>query len=499
MAPFGIDFAASLPTLCLGISFFFWIPLCVAFGRRPVLLTAALMMAGATMGAGFAPGFHQLLVALGFIGFAAGAPLGMVSLAVLSLFCVIRPGWLLVHACMLTMPFQSLLQIIDLTFIHERPLALAAYWSLPSVVALIPLAELPGMLDAALEWRKPYRVIGLTTLILALLIFLFVPETYFLRPPVALDGRVLVQSGTEKIQVYDEVREVPANNSNTHNTMAGLDSTLPVDLDALPLTVHSWRVSPLFRVGPAARGVDLRAAFACFVQVFLVLGNPLVFWLALLNAVNFGAMMCIGVGFPVVLSKPPYSLPPAAVGRINDSAALGSLLALPAAYFLLNNVTKALTRRNRGVRHAEFYLPAFVLPVVSGAASVLLYGFAAARGWSPVWYHVSYGINSFSYVSGGIANTVWATESLPQWAAPAIAVVGGASYAASWGISGILEPWEASWGIEPVAIALGIATGIVGLGAIPLAFWGKSVRQYISGHWGAYQPGALRPQTRQVE
>lgn len=489
MAPYTIDIAASLPTLCLGLSFFFWIPLCVAFGRRPVILAAAIMMTTATLGAGFVPGFHQLLVALGFIGFAAGAPLGMVS---------ISPVVSLLGFCHADKPFKSLLQIIDLTFIHERPLALAAYWSIPSVLALLPLAELPGMLDAELEWRKPYRVIAISTALVTILIFFFVPETYFYRPPVALDGRVLVQSGTEKVQIYDEIREIPADNGNNHSTMAGLDTTLPVDLTLFPKSVHNWRVSPLFRLGPGVSGIDFRAAAACFVQIFLILANPLVFWLAMLNAINFGAMMCIGVGFPIILSKPPYNLSPATVGHVNFAAALGSLVALPAAYVLLNNVTKALTRRNRGVRHAEFYLPAFILPVVSGALSVIMYALAAARGWSQDWYFFAYGLNSFSFVSGGIANTVWATESLPQWAAPAIAVVGGASYVASWGISGILQPWEDNWGIEAVGIALGIGVLLVGLLAIPVAFWGKSVRQFIYGRWGASHAGALRPQMRHM-
>lgn len=349
------------------------------------------------------------------------------------------------------------------------------------------------MMDTAIHWRILYKVATIPAALSTVLILLFVPETYFLRPPVAFDGRVLVQSGTEKVKVYDEWREVPARGGTTIASMRGLDETLPPALEDVPL--HTWRVSPF--PGLWRRGVaDPRAAVACFVQIFLCLGNPLVFWVALLNAVNFGGMMAIGTGFPLVLAQPPYLLPPQAIGRINFTAALTGLAALPAAFFMLDNIVKRLTLRNRGVRHAEFYLPAFILPVVSGAASVLVYGVAVSRSWPLVFYHLAYGLNAFSYTTGAIANTLWVTESLPQWAAPGIAVVGGVSYIASWGITAALPVWIASWGVTAVCVGLGIGISMVGLLAIPLAFWGQSVRQFINGRWGLYEVGALRPQSR---
>lgn len=68
-----------MPTLAMGCSFFVWIPLCVAFGRRPVVIAASLMLTIASLSAGFATGFHPLLVAICFIGFAGGATIGTVS------------------------------------------------------------------------------------------------------------------------------------------------------------------------------------------------------------------------------------------------------------------------------------------------------------------------------------------------------------------------------------------------------------------------------------
>ncbi|KAJ4387292.1 hypothetical protein N0V93_007881 [Gnomoniopsis smithogilvyi] len=450
MKPFTVDTLASCPTLALGISFFIWMPLSVGFGRRGSLVTASALMTCAALGAGFARGFHELLAAVCLLGIAAGASLS-----------------------------TALLQLIDFTFIHERPLALASYWAGGSLISLLLLSQLPNIMNIDAEWRLVFRATSIPSGILTLAIFLFVPETYFQRPPVAFDGRVLVQSGTEKIQIYDEWREVPSENA-TPVTMQTVDDSLPPRIDDLP--VHTWRVSPLSIF--TRRVCDARGALSCFIQIFLCVANPLVFWVTLLNAVNFGGMMSVGTGFPVVLSQPPYSLTPGTIGP------------LPASYFMLNNLMKKLTVRNKGLRHAEFYLPAFVLPIVTSAASVIVYGFAAARHWDLRYYHLAYGLNAFSFASGSIVNTIWVTESLPQWAAPGLAVVGGVSYIASWGITAALPAWEESWGVEAVNMGIGVLILLVGGLVIPLAFWGRSVRQLIDGRWGQYQAGALRPQTR---
>lgn len=79
MKPFTVNILASGPTLAMGISFFLWIPLSVGFGRRLNIIMSAMLLTCATIGAGFAAGFHGLLAALCLIGFATGAVLSTVS------------------------------------------------------------------------------------------------------------------------------------------------------------------------------------------------------------------------------------------------------------------------------------------------------------------------------------------------------------------------------------------------------------------------------------
>lgn len=80
MAPFSVETLSGSPTLMMGLSFFFWIPMSVAFGRRPLILLSAVMMSSGSLWAGFTNDYHQLLAAICIMGLAGGATLSVVGL-----------------------------------------------------------------------------------------------------------------------------------------------------------------------------------------------------------------------------------------------------------------------------------------------------------------------------------------------------------------------------------------------------------------------------------
>jgi cyanate permease len=65
--------------------------------------------------------------------------------------------------------------IIDVTFIHQRPNAIAIFWSVGSVVELVCLSVVPEISKAGGSWRTSYIVWTIPAGI-ALLAFLFCPE-----------------------------------------------------------------------------------------------------------------------------------------------------------------------------------------------------------------------------------------------------------------------------------------------------------------------------------
>jgi hypothetical protein len=370
-----------------------------------------------------------------------------------------------------------LVMIIDLTFIHERPQFIAIFWSVGSFICLAILASIPHLVEASGSWRLFYGYWAIPSVIALIMAFFWYEETYFVRPPVAFDGRVLVQTATEKVKIYEEWIEVPGG------------KVLPDTPDDTPWKLLSrkfgfWRIMP----------GGWRKMFVCYPQILLCICNPLILCVALLNAVVFGSMLSIGMTYVSVLSSPPYNLSLNTVALVNLAGAFGALLAWPATGILTSKVCQKLAIRNGGFQDAEHYLPAYILPVLAGIASIILYGCTVELKLHFFLVYVAYFLNAFTSISLGIANTLWVTASFPRWAASALVVVGGGSYVVSFGISFAILPWVKSQGYLKENLEIGILILMGGSFLIPVAFWGKSLRHYIDRRWARYEVGALRPQ-----
>ncbi|KAK7413386.1 hypothetical protein QQX98_007763 [Neonectria punicea] len=434
-------------TLFLGLGVFLWVPLSLAFGRRPVFLLACVMLMFGTLLAAVSGTFNVLLAAVCTQGFAAGFALS-----------------------------TGLLMTIDLTFIHERPMAIANFWGVGAAGGLLVLRLVPVMGES--QWRNYYWFAVTLSLTCTLLGFFFVPETYFVRPAVAFDGRILVQDGSEKIRIYDDWEDVPGG------------KPLPHVPDHDPSV---WqRITQRFTIQSAGGG--WKQMGSSYMQVLLWICNPLAFWVAVLSAINFGGMLSIGMTFPVVMAAPPYSLPGSTIALVNPISAIGAVLTVPATYLSVVRVATRLTRKNGGVRDAEHYLVAFMLPTIAGSASVILYGLTVHFGWDYHWIFVSYALNGFAAAGLGAAATLWVTEAFPRGTASALIVVGGFGYILSFGLSHAIHPWVEAQGYLAANAQIGGLIAIVGGIAVPLVFWGKNLRQYIHSKWAHYDGDMLRPQ-----
>jgi hypothetical protein len=364
-----------------------------------------------------------------------------------------------------------ILMVIDITFVYERPQAITIWFSVTGTSMLVAKALLPFSINLGTAWKPFYWAWSLVSGIALALVFLVVRETYFFRPPVTVDGKVLVQGGGERIRMYDTWEDLPDGEN---------ESSLPQ---------HSSTQNWLGQRKISSAGGNWRSALACFPQILLCLVNPLIFWVALLNAVNFAAFTSLSMTSPVILGQAPYHLSTTSISLVNLGGAAGTMLAWPASKTLTSGVSSRL-----GVRHAEHMLPGLILPVLAGASGALLFGLAAEYHWHYVLIHLAFGLNAFSFCGMSIANTLWITEVFPQFTAAALAAVGGVSYIASFGLSAALRPWLAAQGYAWVNGFIGLALLTLGFIAVPIALWGKSIRQYIAGRWAAFEGGALRPQ-----
>ncbi|KAF4976359.1 hypothetical protein FZEAL_6957 [Fusarium zealandicum] len=448
--PFSIESLSSAMTLFTGLGYIVGIPLSLAVGRRPVILGASVVTSAATLWAGNAGDFYQLLIALSIQALACGVSVGL-----------------------------SVLIIIDATFIHERPNALSLMWCLVSAVIRLSMIILPFSADLNHYWRCVYVVWVGPCVVAFVLLWAFVPETFFMRPPIALDGRILVQGGSEKVQVYEDWEEKD-----------GSDCVRPPP--DLPPKSAFWSRFKIAR----APGSSYKAMWATYVQMFLCILNPLTFWVSLLTGVILSGVIFLNLVQPTLLAEQhggTHSIESVSV-LLGAAGIVGSVLAFPATGPFASWFIRYSSLRNSGVRHAEVYLPIFAIPVVSGLVSVILNGLAIHNNWPPYWLYITSAISIFSYLTGSVAFTLWITEAFPRWAAAALAVQLFTGNMTSFGIGTAVLRWcKTREIIPPTAIISGLIL-CLGVLAVPAAFYGKNVRQYIQGRWSDSQRGALRPQ-----
>lgn len=367
-----------------------------------------------------------------------------------------------------------------MTFIHQRPKAVALLWSLLGFAGTGFLALVPYLSRGS--WRRFYCYWSIPMGLSLVFAFALCPETYYKRPTVAFDGLILLQSATEKLTVYKD---------------AEADSDIYRDLPDLPSGQDSQRTGfrkalDILRLSPSPQASWQSVGYCYFQMVFCAI-NPLIFWVILTSAIHWTGILFIGATYKNILQSPPYNLRSSLIININTSSAVGGLLAYPIGGWLIDRILTRLASRNRGVREAEHYLIGYIPPAIIGALSTIVYGLAVHNSLHFGFYYLSCGLEAFSWITLSITNTMWLTEAFPRWAAPAVAVSGGACYIISFSLSFALVPWIAAHGFKLVGIELAVFQVVAGLIAVPIAFWGKSARQAISGKWSGERAGALRP------
>ncbi|KAH7144123.1 major facilitator superfamily domain-containing protein [Dactylonectria estremocensis] len=447
--PFSVSSLSSAMTLFTGLGYLLSIPISTSVGRRPVFLAAAAISTISTLWAGLSGDFVQLLIAICLQAIAVGSAISMCQLI-----------------------------ILDATFIHERPFALSIYWCTGGAIVRLFLIALPFTTDLQTQWRPVYDVWFGMCLLSFILILLFVPESFFLRPPVALDGRILVQSGMETVQIYEDWSEI-----STESNQKPLPDIPPTNTIGNRLKITQ------------APGTTWRSLPAAYMQMLLCFCNPLIIWVALLSSSILTGVIFLNMTQPAILRSPPWNQDPERVSiYLGVSGIFGSLLALPVTGPLITWSIRYFALRSNGTRHAEVYLPGFIPPVFSAFSSLLLFYLTIRNEWSTLLHYTASALSIFSYASGNVAFVLWMTEAFPNLAAAALALFLFFANMVSFGTGAVLMTAIKNRCITPPSlIIMGIILGL-GVVAVPVSFWGKAARQFIHGRFDSTGKTALRPQ-----
>ncbi|KAF2621419.1 hypothetical protein BU25DRAFT_463653 [Macroventuria anomochaeta] len=243
------------------------------------------------------------------------------------------------------------------------------------------LAVVPYISSHGGDWRQLYHFWPIPMAISFVLVFLPYPQTYFKRPT-----HDEASSG-----IYCDLPDLPS--GLQRNGFNGLRDR--PGLSRSPLA--SWT-----------------AVGHCCYQIAFCAVNSLIFWVFIASSVNFAGMLIIGTTYAQILQSPPYNFSSVLIMNVNICSDVGALFAFPLGGVLIGKIPNRLARRNRGVPEAEHLLLGYFLPVVIGALSTFIYGFAARCKIHLAFYYLAYGLIGFSWSTLSISNTMWVTEAFPQ-------------------------------------------------------------------------------------
>lgn len=150
---------ASLPVLIVGVANYIIVPLSIAVGRRPVILTTGLLAIIGGIWAGFTTTLSHHLGARAMQAFGVGT-------------------------------VESLIPLIlqDMVFIHHRNKAIASVWCAQGII-IVSIGIFSPMIIAATDWRWIYWITACPAAVAWVLIVIFVPETRWRRTTQELSTR----------------------------------------------------------------------------------------------------------------------------------------------------------------------------------------------------------------------------------------------------------------------------------------------------------------------
>ncbi|OAA56210.1 Major facilitator superfamily domain, general substrate transporter [Niveomyces insectorum RCEF 264] len=450
--------------LTIGLSLFLFNPIAKKIGRRPVYLACSIIMLSSSIWGGVAGNYNSFLASRIWGG------LGMA-------------------------PYEVLVQctIADMYFVHQRATRIAV-WNMFLLCGISGGSLISGYIIQNQGWQWTFIWCAIFFGALLPLVFFFVPETAYVRPPLVhrFAGYHLNRTMTpdkaaglelEKTEmsemkgVSDEKETVtvaPAKTafSAVGDSGAAAENGIPADTAEKKHTY--WRSLRVF-TGIYSHTPLVRI----LVRPVVVFFYPAVFWAFLMYGATSSWIVVFSVVNASIFTKAPYNFTVSQTGLISLAPLIATLLGEVASGPLNDWLSVRLAERNNGVYEPEFRLPLVIVPLILGAAG--FYGFGATVHYKTHW--------SGPVLCFGLANAALAflNSSVFPYVLDAHSDLSEEAFVAinarnflTFGVTYFVNNWVDNSGALNVFNVLGsVYVGVV-LTTIPLWIYGKRARHFIA-------------------
>ncbi|KAK3670972.1 hypothetical protein LTR78_009088 [Recurvomyces mirabilis] len=255
--------------------------------------------------------------------------------------------------------------IADMFYLHERGAWMGLYFTFYFSGAFLgPIMS--GNIAARHGWRSFFWLsVALAAFVTILLIFAF-PETRWRR---SNGNHPSSSKVTKDMKDNPHIQDAPidseANSEHHDGQLVGKGQP----------SKAQW--SPIQRPD----GKWLQFIVRDLTTPFLVFFNPIIFWAALMLAGPADLLLLFNLTESGLFGSPAYNFSPGQVGYTNFAFFVGGLIGLATAGPLSDWTARLLTKRNGGIREAEFRLPSMIPYVIFFIISHVV----GAVGYTQLW------------------------------------------------------------------------------------------------------------------
>ncbi|KAH8587359.1 major facilitator superfamily domain-containing protein [Bisporella sp. PMI_857] len=427
------------PNLLFGFGSLIFVPMYHRLGRRPVMLMSIIVYAVGLLGCALASSYEGLL------------------------------AFRIVHAFGSSVCEALPAQVVnDVFFLHERGKALGWY---TFAIATGALGALPA--GYVLSGGRSYKVFFWIEFSVAVALFLgaffLFEETMFFRQ----------KDGTESLST-----ETNESGSKVENVQLEFkESNEDRAIDLLTPRRRSW--AQQLKVIDKDRIDHESPVIMMVVRSFTYYLVPPVFWVCSTYGMVIGlAGLVFTSTFPVIVASPPYNWPIENTGLVSLAALVGYFAAAGPFSTIPDRFSAYLTRRNNGIREAEFRLWCLVPVFFVSPASLILYGYAAERlmHWTALMAAIGmFQFGAFFYLTYTLAYALDSYESnIPEM----LIAMNVGKQAISFGFGFEAVQWILNLGY--IRVVAGIFCGVLvinNLAVLGFLGFGKPMRTWFSQTW----------------
>jgi len=422
--------------LGLGIGNVIMCPTAILFGKRPVYLFGAFLFIVTSIWCGFSPNYSSLVLARIVQG-----------IAVSPVECL---------------PSSSIAEIF---FLHERAYRLGIY-----TLLLLGGKNINPLISAiiiqSLGWRWVFYIVAIIVAFVAVLLFLFVPESFWDRRPRAAKSKRRHSRFASKDNTKHSITEpnmiditTPPTQTFSRVRFAGADvepeekpTSQHVDLEKdnlqhnLPelLTVPRnpsigastlapetpMHYTKFYRQAPPKSYVHTLKVYSgrlskdswlkVAIRPFILYAYPSVLWSAMVYALSVGWLIVMSESATTIYKTRYYHFTSVQTGLLYISPFIGGILGTAVAGKISDVLVRFMSRRNGGIYEPEFRLVMVIPTALASVIGLMGYGWAAEAGDAWIVPTVFFGIVSFGCALGSTTAITFCVDSYRQYAGEAL-------------------------------------------------------------------------------